>query len=250
MTDAIFEQLHHVNEAADSDPSILRISLDAKARVKVGPFSRKGKNRVATEACDHDFKPKATVTPYGIFLPQWDELFLYCSLSKVTSDFMLDVLEAWWLEHRESFPKVTTLLLNQDNGPENHSRRTQFMKRIVDFAVRHQVNVKLAYYPPYHSKYNPIERTWGILENHWNGNILDEVSTVLKFAETMTWNGQHPVVKLMTQSYPTGVKLSKQEMAQVETQIQRLPPMKVNKKQIDLGKWFIDIPCSQKLETG
>lgn len=241
MTDAIFDQLAIVNVAAAADPTVLRLSLDAKAGVKVGPFSRKGKNRVETEACDHDFGPKHTVIPYGIFLPEWDELFLYCTTSKVTSDFMVDVLEAWWLEHRGRFPAVETLLLNQDNGPENHSRRTQFMKRLVDFAGRHQVNLRLAYYPPYHSKYNPIERTWGVLENHWNGSILDEIDTVLQFAHSMTWNGHHPVVKLVTQSYKTGVKLTKLAMAEVETQIQRLGEFVVNDKPLNLGKWFIDI---------
>ena len=77
------------------------------------------------------------------------------------------------------------------------------MKRMVDFAGRHQVNLRLAYYPPYHSKYNPIERTWGVLENHWNGTVLDEIDTVLQFAQSMTWNGHHPVVKLITQTYQT-----------------------------------------------
>jgi hypothetical protein len=124
--------------------------------------------------------------------------------SKVTSDFIIDVLEDWWLAHRQRFSAVQTLLLNQDNGPENHSRRTQFMKRMVDFAERHQVNLRLAYYPPYHSKYNPIERTWGVLENHWNGTLLDEIDTVLQFAQSMTWNGHHPVVKLVTQTYQAG----------------------------------------------
>jgi hypothetical protein len=241
LTDAIFDHLALVHEAADNDPSILRLSLDAKAGVKVGPFSRKGKNRVETEACDHDFSSKATVTPYGIFLPQGDELFLYCTTSKVTSDFMVDVLEDWWMTHRQRFPTVKTLLLNQDNGPENHSRRTQFMKRMVEFVQRHQINLRLAYYPPYHSKYNPIERTWGILENHWNGSILDEVDTVLNFAKSMTWNGHHPVVKLVTQTYQTGVKLTKLAMAEVETQIQRLSEFKVNGESLHLGKWFIDI---------
>jgi hypothetical protein len=55
----------------------------------VGPFSRKGKQRVETTACDHDFDAKATVTPYGIFLPEWDELFLYCTTSKVASPIRL-----------------------------------------------------------------------------------------------------------------------------------------------------------------
>jgi Rhodopirellula transposase DDE domain len=154
------------------------------------------------------------------------------------------------LAPRARFPHVTTLLLNQDNGPENHSRRTQFMKRLVEFAQRHQVNLQLAYYPPYHSKYNPIERTWGVLENPWNGNILSDVNTVLKFAETMTWKGRHPTVQLVTQTYPTGVKLTKPEMAEVETQIHRLHPLEMQGKLLDLGKWFINISCRLELELG
>ena len=67
LTDAIFDQLAIVN-AAVADPTVLRLSLDAKAGVNVGPFSRKGKNRIETAACDHDFAPKNTVIPYGIFL--------------------------------------------------------------------------------------------------------------------------------------------------------------------------------------
>jgi hypothetical protein len=208
------------------------LSLDAKASVKIGPFSRGGQTRVPTKACDHDFNPEATLTPYGILLPELDELFFYFTTSKVTSDFIADTLESWWKSNRDRFSQVRTLLLNQDNGPENHSRRTQFMKRMVEFAAKYQLNLRLAYYPPYHSKYNPIERTWGVLENHWNGSILDQISTVLHFAQTMTWKGQHPVVKLVTQTYQTGVKLTKQAMAEVENQIQRLP---------ELSKWFIDL---------
>ncbi|BAZ71078.1 transposase (plasmid) [Fischerella sp. NIES-4106] len=137
---------------------------------------------------------------------------------------------------------IQTLLLNQDNGPENHSHRTQFMKRIVEFAHEYQLNIRLAYYPPYHSKYNPIERTWAVLENHWNGSILDEIETALRFAQSMTWNGNNPVVKLVTQTYSTGVKLTKKAMKNIENQIERLTH--VNQENLpNLGKWFIDICC-------
>jgi hypothetical protein len=222
-----------VNASADQDPSILRLSMDAKATVKIGPFSRGGKNRVETAACDHDFQPQGSITPQGIFLPQFDELFLYLNTSKVTADLIVDVLEDCWQQHLSArFPQVKTLLLNQDNGPENHSRRTQFMKRMIEFAQKFQLNVRLAYYPPYHSKYNPIERTWASLEHHWNGSILDEVETVVNFAQTMTWKGKNPVVKLTHQTYDKGVKLTLSEMEQVESQIQRF---------CELGKWFVDI---------
>ena len=65
---------------------MLRVSIDAKATVKAGPFSRGGKSRVAVDAADHDFQPAATITPVGILLPALDELFLYGVTSRVTSD--------------------------------------------------------------------------------------------------------------------------------------------------------------------
>jgi hypothetical protein len=67
--------------------------MDTKATVKVGPFSRGGKSRVAVQAADHDFQPEATVTPVGLFLPEYDELYLYGVTSRVTSDCLVDRLE-------------------------------------------------------------------------------------------------------------------------------------------------------------
>jgi Rhodopirellula transposase DDE domain len=211
---------------------VLRISLDAKATVKVGPFARGGKSRVATAAADHDFQPAALLTPVGILLPMLDELFLYGITSKVTSDCLADCVERWWEQVRMRFAHITTLVINLDNGPENHSRRTQFMQRMVLFAQRSGLTLRLAYYPPYHSKYNPIERCWGILETHWNGALLDSIDAVIQFAASMTWKGAHPLVELVSTTYKTGVKLTKAAMQALEAQITRLP---------GLEKWFVDI---------
>ena len=197
--------------------------MDAKATVKGGPFARGGKSRVPTIATDHDFHPEATVTPVGIFLPALDDLFLYGITCKVTSDGLVDCLGRWWEVVHNRFVHITTLVINLDNGPENHSRRTQFMQRLVEFAQLTGLTVRLAYYPPYHSKDNPIERCWGILENHWNGALLDSIEAVIRFATTMTWKGKGPVVELVTTTYQTGVKLTKDAMKMVEAQLQRLP---------------------------
>lgn len=222
-----------MNQAADVTGDTLRISLDAKAVVKVGEFSRDGYSRVPVAAADHDFQPVATVTPFGFLLPHSGDLFLYLSTSKATSDFIVDSLEdLWQTTLHPRFPTVTTLVLNLDNGPENHSRRTQFLKRLVDFVAKHQITLHLAYYPPYHSKYNPVEHCWGSLEQHWNGALLDEVKTVVKFAESMVWKGMQPVVKLVTTVYETGVRLTQAAMAELETQVKRLP---------SLEKWFVEI---------
>ncbi len=231
-TDAIFERLNQINPQADRAADVLRLSLDAKATVKVGCFSRGGKSRVERKAADHDFKPTLTLTPYGIFLPQHDDLYLYFTASPVTADFMVDVLDCWWRKRRRRFTGVKTLVINQDNGPENQSRRTQFLKRMVEFAHGHKLLIRLAYYPPYHSKYNAIEHCWGTLESHWNGELLEDVETVLKYARSMTWNGKHPVAELVRGVYQKGVRLSAKAMKEIEAQVERLPK---------LGKWFVDI---------
>jgi transposase len=242
QTDAIFAQLAAVNQAADASETTVRISLDAKATVKVGPFARGGKSRIPTAAADHDFHASASVTPVGILMPTIDELFVYAITSKVTSDCLADCIERWWERVRLRFVQITTLAINLDNGPENHSRRTQFIERMVLFAQRSNLTVRLVYYPPYHSKYNPIERCWGILENHWNGAVLDTIDAVIQFAESMTWNGTHPLVELVTTTYKTGVKLTKAAMQALEAQITRLP---------GLERWFVDIhPIQPPLASG
>ena len=224
-----------INQAADAADNVLRLSMDAKATVKIGPFARGGKTRAHVAAVDHDFHPAATLTPVGIFLPTLDELFVYGVTSKVTSDCLVDRLVQWWESVRERFAHITTLVINVDNGPENHRRRTQLMQRLVAFVQQYRVTVRLAYYPPYYSKYNPIERCWGILENHWNGSLLDSIDATLQFAATMTWKGMHPLVALVTTAYQTGVTVTKDAMEVVEAQLKRLP---------HLEKWFVDIVYS------
>jgi hypothetical protein len=206
--------------------------LDTKARVKVGEFARGGRSRAHVAALDHDYTPDTVLTPAGILLPEHDELYIALVNSHVTSDCLVDTLDSWWTKNKARFPGTHTLLLNQDNGPENNSRRTQFIKRIVEFVDQHGVRVQLAYYPPYHSKYNPIERCWGVLENYWNGCLLNTVRAVQEFAEGMTWKGRHPTVELVTKAYETGIKLGKQTMNTLEKRLNRLP---------EFGKWFVEI---------
>lgn len=231
-TDAIFNQLDEIHDNAKKDETVLRLSIDAKATVLVGPYSRGGRSRVTVKAVDHDFDSDEKLTPFGILLPDLNELHITLTPSHVTSDFIVDCLQDFWGTANQRFPEVSTLLINLDNGPENSSRRTQFMKRLTQFADEFQIRVQLAYYPPYHSKYNPIERRWGALEQHWNGSLLDTVDTVVKFAQTMKWKGSNPVVKLVQKTYQRGVRLTKKAMDQLEKRFKRME---------GLEKWFVKI---------
>jgi len=208
------------------------MSYDAKNRVSIGEFSRGGKNWTRLDARDHDFAEKH-ITPFGFYLPDLKETSLYFTESKVTADFIVDVLFDYWAVNKKRFRHIHTLLLNADNGPECNSRRTQFIKRICEFADKNNLIVKLVYYPPYHSKYNPVERVWGGLEQHWNADIMDTKQTVLNFAKTFIWAGKKAIVKLWEDVYETGEKLSAKAMKLHEKAIDRLDDT--------IGKWFITI---------
>ena len=214
------------------EPDTLRISLDTKAKVKVGAFSRGGRVRgeEPVKAVDHDMSPDALLVPLGILelnrgtvaIPQPWFLFGH---SKPTSDFIADGLEQWWNERKTVHSGVQRLHIELDNGPEIASSRTQFMKRLVEFVDRHQVEVKLVYLPPYHSKYNPIERCWGILEKHWNGALLDSILAVLLWAGTMTWRKIHPFIRESTTRYECGVRITKTAFRPIAKRLIRSPTL-------------------------
>jgi hypothetical protein len=79
-----------------------------------------------------------------------------------------------------------------------------------------------------------------VLENHWNGELLDDSEAVLGFARTMTWNAKNPAVELVSKVYRTGIRLSPAEMKVVEQGVTR---------DAALGKWFLDID-GRKLKLG
>jgi Rhodopirellula transposase DDE domain len=222
-TNAIFANLKGVHAQAAQEPETLRISLDTKAKVKIGEFSRGGvaRGKEAVQAADHDMHPDAVLTPAGILEVDNHQLSVIFGTSRDTSDFVADALELWWSHRRVAYPGVHRLLIDLDNGPEVGSSRTQFMKRLVDFSDRHHLTLELAYYPPYHSKYNPVERCWGILENHWNGTLLTSIPTALEWARTMTWRGVAPIVHLLDQVYETGVRLTSSAFRPIASRLKR-----------------------------
>jgi len=198
--------------------------MDCKATVNIGDYSRGGKTRGDNLAADHDMGCEEKYTPLGIVDEDSGQLHLTFGSSAKTSDFIVDALHVWWLamppEEREN---TTRIQIKMDNGPESSGMRTQFLKRMTQFATEIGKSIQLLYYPPYHSKYNPVERCWGILEQHWNGAKLIDADTMLAWAKSMTWKGLPPVVELSKQVYEKGVTLSKTLMRKIEEQLERNP---------------------------
>lgn len=212
-----------MNAGADTDPETLRISIDTKATVNVGDYSRGGQSRgrTAVAAWDHDMRPKEKLVPGGILEPASGRSFLFFGSSYKTSDFLVDGLLLWWEERKQDLSHIKHLVINMDNGPECNGHRSQFLYRMAEFADVTRLTVRLIYYPPYHSKYNSIERFWAGLEKSWNGYLLDSVTTVLNRATTFAWKGTQPMVKLLETVYEKGVKLCNKDKNALETRLYR-----------------------------
>jgi hypothetical protein len=204
------------NQASDDNPRSLRLSIDTKARVKIGNLSRGGKARTleAKQADDHDTEWQAVLVPFGILNTHTDQLSIYFGQSAETSDFIADCLTHWWQKHQHQYPQLDEWVIDLDGGSATRSDRTQWLKRMVQLSQTIGLRIRLLYYPPYHSKYNPIERCWAALENYWNGAILESVEAALQWAGNMTWKGIAPIVHLVTTTYQTGVKVLSDELEQ------------------------------------
>ncbi len=174
------------------DTETLRISIDTKATVHVGEYSRGGRSRgvAAVKALDHDMYTKEKLVPGGILEPVTGKSFLFFGTNYKTSDFMVDGILLWWEERRQQLLGLKHLVINLDNGPECNGHRSQFLLRMTEFADRSGLCVRLVYYPPCHSKYNGIEKSW-------NGYQLSTVDTVLNRAGNFFWKGMRTVARLM-----------------------------------------------------
>jgi hypothetical protein len=213
-----------MNALADADPLTLRISVDTKASVDIGEYSRYGRSRglEPVKAWDHDMRPKEKLIPGGILETGSGRAFLFFTNSYKTSDFMADGLTLWWQERKPELFEVKRLFINMDNGPECSGRRSQFLQRMMEFVDTTGLEVRLVYYPPYHSKYNAIERYWAGLEKSWNGYLLDSVSCVLNRAGNFVWKGLRATVKLIDTVYKKGVKVYGKEKVDLEQRLNRL----------------------------
>jgi hypothetical protein len=221
--DEIFDNVHRENKKSDADPHSLRISIDTKAKLKIGPFSRRGKSRgrAAKKGVDHEVEPTAQLVPFGILVVVTGLLHIVFGQSIETTDFIVDALQLWWDTVKEQYAHIQELAIDLDNGPHLQSHRTQFIKRMVEFADKNGLRIRLIYYPPYNSKYNPIEHCWGAVEQHWNGEIIDSINKAVEWAKTVTWKGIHPIVDLVETVYEKGIKVVGEEFEKYAERFKR-----------------------------
>jgi hypothetical protein len=138
------------------------ISVDVKKKEQIGNFYRDGKAYClnATVVYDHDFKSfsEGVVIPHGVYDLKQNVGYITLGNSKDTSEFNCECIKDWWVNHGKSlYPFATSILLLVDGGGSNSSRHYIFKEDLQKLTDYIGVEIRVAHYPPYTSKYNPIE---------------------------------------------------------------------------------------------
>src|SRR5262249_8500053 len=134
-------------------PSIPRRRWTSAITSGGGKTRTDGQGRVE-KGWDHDPPAKTKMVPFGVLMVLSGAVTLVFG-SAESSDFWVDALQVWWRGVRAKCRGIRQLVVYLDNGRENSGRRTEFLKRMVQFADWTGLVIRLVYYPPYHSKYNP-----------------------------------------------------------------------------------------------
>jgi hypothetical protein len=204
-------------EFLDSADPIL--SIDLKSRELLGNFFRSGKlfTRATIRVFDHDFAEFAqgVVLPHGIYDLKQNRGYIHLGTSHDTSEFACDCLKDWWERFgRAAYPEAKSLMLLCDGGGSNPADTDRGEAHLFRTDVQRLVNalgmeIRVTHYPPYASKYNPIEhRLFPHLTRVCRGMILhsvDLVAELMRKAKTRT--GLSVVVDLLEKVYETGRKV-------------------------------------------
>ena len=193
------------------------LSMDTKKRELLGPYYRDGRllTREAQAVYDHDFAKYAAgvVIPHGLYDARLNRGYVHLGTSHDTSAFACDCLEDWWRRFgREQYPRATALLLQCDGGGSNSASTYLFKADLQRLADRLGLEVRVAHYPPYCSKYNPIEhRLFCHLSRACGGVIFTSVALVQRLMQkARTKAGLRVEVGILDRVYETGRKVAKE----------------------------------------
>lgn len=186
----------------------------------MGEKTRTTSDGEVPQALDHDPPSKDKLVPFGVLILGTGLLTLVFG-KKECSDFWGDCLRTWWTSVRSRHRGIRRLVIYLDNGPKNSGVTRKFLRRMVEFSDWSGLEVRLVYYPPYHSKYNPIERCWSSLQQKWNGTLLTCWQVVKSCALRMTWKGAAPEVHRIAKGYAKQQAVGKVEMEKINDRLQR-----------------------------
>lgn len=219
-----FENIKKIRAEYESEGYPI-LSMDSKKKEELGSLYRNGVvlTEQALESYDHDFKSLSSgkIIPHGLHDVVRNQAFINIGVSKDTAEFVLDCLLKWWEQvGKIQYANKNKLLILCDGGGSNSSRHYVFKEAMQAFANRTGLEIRIAHYPPYCSKYNPIEhRLFPHVTRALSGILLDKVDTVKTLIEqrAKTKTGLKVVTNIINKVYLTGKKASKEFLENMTT---------------------------------
>jgi Rhodopirellula transposase. len=192
------------------------LSIDCKKKERLGNLYRDGRCYCtnAIKVYDHDYEhlSEGKVIPHGIYDLQANKGYISIGGSSETAAFVIDNLLWWWYEYGiHRYPDAKNILLLCDAGGANCYRHYVFKKELLRFTEETGLSVIVCHYPPYCSKWNPIEhRLFCHVHKAMSGVVLSDYQIVKRLIEqTTTVTGLTVVVRLNLKNYETGIKVDK-----------------------------------------
>jgi transposase len=201
------------------------ISVDTKKRELVGNFKNNGQELRPKGKPElvrvHDFvdPEQGRATPYGIYDLSRNSGWVSVGMDHDTAQFAVETIRRWWRSMgHPTYPEATRLLITADAGGSNGSRLRLWKLELQKLADETGLRMIVCHFPPGTSKWNKIEhRLFSYISQNWRGKPLRSFQTIVNLiAATTTQTGLKVHAELNTDSYPAGIKVSDQELAQVK----------------------------------
>jgi hypothetical protein len=210
--DAQFENITRLKQAyLESENPI--VSIDTKKKERLGNFYRPGQlyTQEVLKTFDHDFPSAAlgVVIPHGVYDLKRNLGYVNLGTSHDTSEFACDSIWQWWeRQGQAAYPRATSVLLLWDSGGSNSAGQYLFKEDLQRLADCMGMEIRVAHYPPYASKYNPIEhRLFPHLTRACQGVSFHTIAIVKELMEkAKTSRGLHVTVNILDKVYQTGRK--------------------------------------------
>lgn len=207
------------------------ISVDAKQRELIGNFKQQGRNwrQQPLDVLESDYPSEADgiAIPYGIYDLAKNEGTIIIGVSHQTPEFAVTAIRKWWLKiGQHCYPKQAELLIEADCGGGNGNRCWLWKFGLQKLADEFKLSITVTHLPTGASKWNPIEhRCFCFVSSNWAGRPLTSYETMLKFIRTTkTQTGFLCRAYLDKKTYKTGLKISAQQIAEINLKPHRVLP--------------------------
>lgn len=198
------------------------ISVDCKKKELIGNFKNNGREWQAkgeeTTVNVYDFLSLADgkAIPYGIYDLVSKRGFVNVGIDHETAEFAVESIRRWWNQYgKRLYPQAHELLITCDGGGSNAVRNRLWKKELQALANEEQLAITVAHYPPATSKWNKIEhRLFSFISINWRAKPLVSLETIIELiSHTTTKEGLTVTAVKDTNTYPTGIKVTDEELA-------------------------------------